>query len=36
MKAVWRVTRWGRGEGRPFFRFYLFLQDSVARAASVA
>jgi len=33
LKAVWRVTRWGRREGRPFFRFYLFLQEPVARVA---
>ena len=34
LKAAWRVTRWGKGEGRPFFRFYLFLQDAVAHAAA--
>jgi len=36
LKAAWRVTRWGRGEGRPFFRFYLFLNDSAVRAAGAA
>src|SRR5215469_1997733 len=36
LKAVWRVTRWGKGEIRPFFRFYVFLQDSVARVAGAA
>ena len=24
LKAIWRVSRWGRSESRPFFRFYVF------------
>ena len=36
LKAVWRVSRWGRGDTRPFFRFYLFAQESRSRAAGAA
>jgi hypothetical protein len=36
LKAVWRVNRWNRGEERPFFRFYLFAQESRSRAAGAA
>lgn len=37
LKAVWRVNRWGRGDDeRPFFRFYLFVQESRSRAAGAA
>lgn len=36
LKAVWRVNRWGRGDERPFFRFYLFVQESRSRAAGAA
>jgi hypothetical protein len=36
LKAVWRVNRWGRGEGPPFFRFYVFAQEARARAAGAA
>jgi hypothetical protein len=36
LKAVWRVSRWGRGETRPYFRFYLFAQESRSRAAGAA
>jgi hypothetical protein len=32
LKAVWRVSRWGRQEARPFFRFYLFAQEARSRA----
>jgi len=32
IKAVWRVSRWGRKEGPPFFRFYLFAQEARSRA----
>jgi len=31
LKAVWRVSRWGRQEARPFFRFYLFAQEARSR-----
>ena len=36
LRAKWRVNRWGRGEGRPFFRFYVFAQEARARAAAGA
>ena len=36
LKDAWKVNRWGRGEGKPFFRFYLFAQESRARAAAGA
>jgi hypothetical protein len=36
LKAVWKVNRWGRGESKPFFRFYLFAQESRVRAAAGA
>ena len=36
LKAVWRVSRWGRNEGRPFFRFYLFAQETRVRAMAGA
>ena len=32
LKAVWRVSRWGRSESPPFFRFYLFAQEARSRA----
>jgi hypothetical protein len=36
LKAVWRVSRWGRNGSRPFFRFYLFAQETRARAMAGA
>ncbi len=36
LKAVWRVSRWGRNESRPFFRFYLFAQETRVRAMAGA
>lgn len=32
LKAVWKVSRWGRQELPPFFRFYLFAQEARSRA----
>ena len=32
LKAVWKVSRWGRREAPPFFRFYLFAQEARSRA----
>ena len=32
LKAAWRVSRWGRSENPPFFRFYLFAQEARSRA----
>jgi hypothetical protein len=31
IKAVWRVQRWSGGQDRPFFRFYLFVEQARAR-----
>jgi hypothetical protein len=36
IKAVWRVSRWGRSESRPFFRFYVFAQTVRAHAMAGA
>src|ERR1051326_90615 len=36
VKVSWKVNRWGKGEDRPFFRFYLFAQEARARAAGAA
>jgi hypothetical protein len=33
LKAVWRVSRWGRSESRPFFRFYVFAQATTRMRA---
>ncbi len=33
LKAVWRVSRWGRGN-RPFFRFCLLVQAAHARTTA--
>jgi hypothetical protein len=33
VKAAWRVSRWGRGDHRPYFRFYIFAQTAHAGAA---
>jgi hypothetical protein len=36
LKAVWRVSRWGKDNGRPFFRFYVFAQPVRSRAMAGA
>jgi len=28
LKAKWQVSRWGRGDPKPLFGFYLFVQDA--------
>jgi hypothetical protein len=28
LKAIWRVTRWGKGDRRPYFRFFIFAQTA--------
>src|SRR5438067_10720618 len=33
LKAVWRVSRWGRGDHRPYLRCYVFAQTAHAGAA---
>jgi hypothetical protein len=32
VKAKWAVNRWGRGEGKPLFGVYLFVQDASKQA----
>ena len=32
LKTEWKLNRWGRGEPKPLFGFYVFLQPSKARA----
>jgi hypothetical protein len=34
LKAAWRVLRWSHGNDQPFFRFYIFAQPALARAAT--
>jgi hypothetical protein len=34
LKATWRLQRWSRGEQRPFFRLYIFLEPSRVRVAT--
>ncbi|MGH9721551.1 MAG: hypothetical protein ACRD8O_15180 [Bryobacteraceae bacterium] len=34
LRAGWQVNRWGRGEGKPLFGIYLFVQE--ARKQSIA
>jgi|SRR4051794_20131590 hypothetical protein len=33
LKAKWRVSRWARGDHRPYFRFYIFAQTAHSGAA---
>lgn len=33
LKAAWKVARWSPGGHRPYFRFYVFAQPAVVRAA---
>ena len=32
LKAKWNVSRWGRGEPKPLFGVYLFVQDAARHA----
>ncbi len=34
LKAVYKVARWGRGEPKPLFGAYLFVQETQPRAAA--
>jgi hypothetical protein len=31
LRAQWKVNRWGRGEPKPLFMFYLFTQETPAQ-----
>ena len=32
LRAKWQASRWGRGEPKPLFGFYLFVQDATKQA----
>ncbi len=34
LRAQWKVNRWGRGDGKPLFGFYLFASEVAVRAAA--
>ena len=34
IRAQWKVARWGRGEPKPLFGFYMFVEESHVHAAS--
>lgn len=36
IKAQWKMGRWGRGEQRPLFGFYLFAQEASSSVAGGA
>jgi len=36
LKTEWKLNRWGRGEPKPLFGFYVFLQPSKVRAVTAA
>jgi len=36
LRAKWHVSRWGRGDPKPLFGVYLFVQDARKQAVAVA
>jgi hypothetical protein len=36
LKAIWKVSRWSRGDNRPYFSFYVFGQLERVRAMAGA
>ncbi len=36
LRAQWKVNRWGRGEAKPLFGFYLFVSEATRAAAKSA
>jgi hypothetical protein len=36
LKVTWKMGRWGRGEPKPLFGFYLFAEDASEVAATAA
>jgi hypothetical protein len=36
MQVRWKVNRWGRGDARPLFGFYVFSQTATARAMAAS
>jgi hypothetical protein len=35
LRAKWQVNRWGKGDLKPLFGFYLFVQEMASRMATV-
>src|SRR5262249_8841913 len=35
LRAKWRVNRWGKGESKPLFEFYLFVKELQHEAMAV-
>jgi hypothetical protein len=36
LRAKWQVSRWGRGDPKPLFGVYLFVQDASKQAVAIA
>lgn len=36
LRAKWQVSRWGRGDPKPLFGIYLFVQDATNQATAIA
>jgi hypothetical protein len=36
LRAKWQVSRWGRGDPKPLFGVYLFVQDASKQPAAIA
>jgi hypothetical protein len=36
LRAKWQVSRWGRGDPKPLFGVYLFVQDASKQATAIA
>ncbi|MCS6954369.1 MAG: hypothetical protein RMK57_12505 [Bryobacterales bacterium] len=34
LRAQWKVNRWGRGDPKPLFGFYVFAEEAAARQAT--
>jgi hypothetical protein len=34
VKATWKMSRWGRGDSKPLFGFYLFAEEATSLAAA--
>jgi hypothetical protein len=36
LRAQWKMGRWGRGDQKPLFGFYLFAEEAIAKQAGAA
>jgi hypothetical protein len=36
LKAIWKMSRWGRGRAKPLFGFYVFAEESAAVSTASA